>query len=109
MCEPEQHTYPLVRSVVPRELLLIENDYYDGVSVMNVEAVGTHAWTVAQAKAKLSEVIDKAPHHGPQLVTRNGKAAVVVVHAANGSGYKSVRSGVALPTFCWLHRCRAQA
>ncbi len=48
---------------------------------MNVEAVGTHAWTVAQAKARLSEVIDKARHQGPQLVTRNGKGAVVVVDA----------------------------
>lgn len=49
---------------------------------MNVEAVGTDRWTVAQAKAKLSEVIDKARHKGPQLVTRNGKDAVVVVDAA---------------------------
>lgn len=49
---------------------------------MNVEAVGTGTWTVAQAKAKLSEVMDKARHQGPQLVTRNGKGAVVVVDAA---------------------------
>ncbi|HEX3424050.1 MAG TPA: type II toxin-antitoxin system Phd/YefM family antitoxin [Sphingomicrobium sp.] len=48
---------------------------------MNVESVGTETWTVAQAKAKLSEVIDKARHQGPQLVTRNGKDAVVVVDA----------------------------
>jgi prevent-host-death family protein len=49
---------------------------------MNIVAVGTDTWTVAQAKAKLSEVIDKARHQGPQLVTRNGKGAVVVVDAA---------------------------
>lgn len=49
---------------------------------MNAEPVGTDTWTVAQAKAKLSEVIDKARHKGPQLVTRNGKGAVVVVDAA---------------------------
>lgn len=49
---------------------------------MNVESIGTDTWTVAQAKAKLSEVIDKARHQGPQLVTRNGKGAVVVVDAA---------------------------
>ena len=48
---------------------------------MNVDA-GTHTWTVAQAKAKLSEVIDKARNQGPQLLTRNGKDAVVVVDAA---------------------------
>lgn len=39
-------------------------------------------WTVAQAKAKLSEVIDKARSQGPQAITRNGKSAVVVVDAA---------------------------
>ena len=49
---------------------------------MNAEPVRTDTWTVAQAKAKLSEVIDKARHKGPQLVTRNGKGAVVVVDAA---------------------------
>ncbi|MFT4101984.1 MAG: type II toxin-antitoxin system Phd/YefM family antitoxin [Burkholderiaceae bacterium] len=38
-------------------------------------------WTVAQAKARLSEVIEKARHHGPQVITRNGKRAVVVVDA----------------------------
>lgn len=39
-------------------------------------------WTVAQAKARLSEVIDKARHGQPQEITRNGKRAVVVVDAA---------------------------
>lgn len=39
-------------------------------------------WTVAQAKAKLSEVIEKARHQGPQAITRNGKSAVIVVDAA---------------------------
>lgn len=39
-------------------------------------------WTVAQAKAKLSEVIDKARRQGPQAITKNGKKAVVVVDVA---------------------------
>ena len=39
------------------------------------------AWTVAEAKAKFSEVIDKAKSHGPQTVTRNGRSAVVIVAA----------------------------
>jgi prevent-host-death family protein len=39
-------------------------------------------WTVAQAKARLSEVIEKARHQGPQAITRNGRNAVVVVDAA---------------------------
>ena len=36
-------------------------------------------WTVAEAKAKLSEVIDHAQNNGPQTITRNGRRAVVVV------------------------------
>ena len=36
-------------------------------------------WSVADAKAHLSEVIERARHDGPQMITRNGKKAVVVV------------------------------
>jgi len=39
------------------------------------------SWTVAEAKAKLSEVIEKAQKSGPQRITRHGKEAVVVVSA----------------------------
>lgn len=38
------------------------------------------SWTVATAKAKLSEVIDRA-QSTPQTITRNGKPIVVVVSA----------------------------
>ena len=38
-------------------------------------------WTVADAKAKLSEVIDLARSRGPQTITRNGRTAVVIVAA----------------------------
>ena len=38
-------------------------------------------WSVAQAKARFSEVIDRALDQGPQAITRNGRAAVVVVSA----------------------------
>jgi prevent-host-death family protein len=38
-------------------------------------------WTVAEAKAKLSEVIEQARKRGPQTITRNGKRAVVIVDA----------------------------
>jgi prevent-host-death family protein len=38
-----------------------------------------HIWSVAEAKAKLSEVIDRATTRGPQTITRNGKTAAVVV------------------------------
>lgn len=43
--------------------------------------MGMDAWTVAQAKAKLSEVIDKARSLGPQTITRNGHKTAVVVAA----------------------------
>jgi prevent-host-death family protein len=39
------------------------------------------AWTVAEAKAKLSEVIDRALAGGPQTITRHGRTAVVLVSA----------------------------
>lgn len=38
------------------------------------------SWTVAAAKARLSEVIDRA-QTGPQIITRHGKPSVVVVSA----------------------------
>jgi prevent-host-death family protein len=38
-------------------------------------------WTVAKAKAKFSAVIEQARTHGPQVVTRHGRAAAVVVAA----------------------------
>ena len=38
-------------------------------------------WTVAEAKSKLSEVIDQALSQGPQVVTRSGRKAVVIVAA----------------------------
>ena len=36
-------------------------------------------WTVAEAKAKFSEVVQKAETEGPQRITRRGEEAVVVV------------------------------
>ena len=35
-------------------------------------------WSVADAKARLSEVIDRA-QGGPQVITRNGKPSAIVV------------------------------
>jgi len=40
-----------------------------------------HTWTVAQAKARFSEVIEKASLEGPQTITRNGRRAAVLVAA----------------------------
>jgi prevent-host-death family protein len=36
-------------------------------------------WTVAEAKAKFSEVIEKAHESGPQTITKNGRTAAIVV------------------------------
>jgi prevent-host-death family protein len=41
--------------------------------------IAVKPWTVAEAKAKLSEVIDQAVSNGPQTITRSGRKAVVVV------------------------------
>lgn len=38
-------------------------------------------WTVAEAKAKFSEVIERARLRGPQTITRNGRDAAVIVAA----------------------------
>jgi prevent-host-death family protein len=49
-------------------------------------------WSIAEAKAKFSEVVGLAQSHGPQIVTRNGRTAVVIV-AAEEWERKSKRSG----------------
>lgn len=36
-------------------------------------------WTVATAKARFSEVIERAATEGPQIVTKNGRKAVIMV------------------------------
>ena len=38
-------------------------------------------WTVAEAKAKFSEMIERAMSEGPQTITRKGRTAAVVVGA----------------------------
>lgn len=48
-------------------------------------------WTVARAKARLSEVIERA-QSAPQTITRNGKPSVVVVSAEEWQR-RTVRKG----------------
>ena len=43
--------------------------------------MSSETWTVAEAKAKFSEVIKRAMTDGPQTITRNGRTAAVVVGA----------------------------
>jgi len=54
--------------------------------------MSTNIWTVAAAKAKFSEVIDRAQSDGPQTVTRSGRTAAVVV-AADEWDRKTKRAG----------------
>jgi prevent-host-death family protein len=49
------------------------------------------AWTLAGAKARLSEVVDRA-QAGPQTITRNGKPSAVIVSAEEWAR-KTVRKG----------------
>jgi len=43
--------------------------------------MSSQTWTVAEAKAKFSEVIERAMVDGPQTITRNGRTAAVIVGA----------------------------
>ena len=38
-----------------------------------------HIWQLQEAKNKLSEVVDEAVDHGPQIITRRGVEIAVVV------------------------------
>ena len=38
-------------------------------------------WQLQEAKNKFSELVENALHQGPQLVTRHGKDAVVILSA----------------------------
>src|SRR5215469_7123575 len=56
------------------------------------QLVRTHTWTVAEAKAKFSELIDKAKVEGPQKITKHGRTTAVIV-AAEQWERKSERIG----------------
>jgi antitoxin Phd len=38
-----------------------------------------HTWALQEAKNRFSELVEQALHDGPQVVTRRGKEAVVVL------------------------------
>lgn len=50
------------------------------------------AWSVAGAKAKWSELLDRATREGPQAITRRGREIAVVVSAEEWRR-KTTRSG----------------
>jgi prevent-host-death family protein len=56
------------------------------------------AWTVAEAKAKFSKVLQKAETEGPQRITRRGEDAAVVVSKKEWDR-KTKRKGTLLEFF----------
>jgi prevent-host-death family protein len=52
----------------------------------------TRNWTVADAKARFSELVEQAQSKGPQTITKHGRTAVVVVSAEEWER-KSKRTG----------------
>jgi prevent-host-death family protein len=55
-------------------------------------AGGAATWSVADAKARLSELIERARSEGPQTITRKGRKTAVVVSAEEWER-KTRRSG----------------
>jgi prevent-host-death family protein len=62
------------------------------------QAMSASTWTIAAAKAKLSEVIELARSRGPQTITRHGRTAAVIV-AADEWHWKCTRIGINITTF----------
>jgi prevent-host-death family protein len=66
----------------PRRLAFIQTMTIVTMVTMNeVDAMKADIWTVAEAKAKFSEVVERARCGTPQTITRNRRIAVVVVSA----------------------------
>jgi prevent-host-death family protein len=43
--------------------------------------MSTNTWTIAEAKARFSQLIERARSNGPQIITRHERTAAVVVSA----------------------------
>ncbi|TWT06146.1 type II toxin-antitoxin system Phd/YefM family antitoxin [Reyranella sp. CPCC 100927] len=52
-------------------------------------------WTITQAKAAFGDVVDKAQKDGPQTITKNGRAVVIVVPADTWERRASRRGNLA--------------
>jgi prevent-host-death family protein len=60
--------------------------------VVALTGTAQEAWSVADAKARLSELLDRAIGSGPQAITRRGREIAIVVSAEEWHK-KSARSG----------------
>lgn len=54
--------------------------------------MSSDSWTVAEAKSRFSEIVERARSKGPQVITRHGRKAAVVVSADEWER-KTKRSG----------------
>lgn len=70
------------------------NDYndHDDLQILKGAAVAATNWTVAEAKAKFSEIIERAMSEGPQTITKRGRTAAIVVGAEEWQR-KTARAG----------------
>jgi len=62
----------------------IKYDYYDynlSSGRIDRQFLTTHTWTVAEAKAQFSELLDKAKSEGPQKITKHSRTTAVIVAA----------------------------
>lgn len=62
------------------------------VTISGRMALSDDGWTIAEAKAKFSELVDRAQSQGPQTITRNGRKAAVIVSADEWQR-KALRTG----------------
>ena len=68
-------------------------DHYDYNDISwEVTILSTQTWTVAEAKAKFSELIERAKSEGPQTITKHGRTTAVIV-AADQWEKRSERKG----------------
>jgi prevent-host-death family protein len=70
----------VTRPVTPATSCRLENAYY-GHEIAKERRPMHDISTVAEAKAKFSEVPDRALSDGPQTITRNGRPTAVIVSA----------------------------
>ena len=74
-----------VWGAIPRKKSYWLIEFLTIMTIMTIRTLGGFVkaekmeWSVAEAKAKLSEVIQRAEKHGPQKITRHGEPAAVVV------------------------------
>lgn len=52
-----------------------------------------HTWQLQEAKSRFSELVDRTLAEGPQLITRRGAEAVVVIAAPE---FRRMHSGLSL-------------